>query len=54
MYLGIAPLGLSIPLTKHLRLVVDPLELCWPLPQLKGVPISYRQYRVSLGVEFYP
>jgi hypothetical protein len=39
--------------SRAVLLVVDPLGYDVPVPQLKGVPLVYGQYRFSLDLEFY-
>jgi hypothetical protein len=31
-------------------LIVNPLNIALPVPQLHGVPLTYPQYRFSLGL----
>ena len=33
--------------------IIDPLGVVLPVPQLKGVPLMYPQYRFTFGLEFY-
>lgn len=51
IYAGIAPLGLEWKMNEHAYLVFDPLGVALPVPNLKGVPFAYVQYRSSVGVE---
>ena len=32
--------------------VINPLGIAVPVPQLQGVPLSYPQYRFSIGLGF--
>ena len=34
--------------------IVDPLNVALPVPQLSGVPFAYGQYRTTIGVEIDP
>lgn len=49
---GVSVLGCSVPLRPGLYLDLDPAWLVLPLPQLRGVPLLYEQYRVALGLRF--
>jgi hypothetical protein len=40
-------------MSKLFFLIVNPLGIAIPAPQLSGVPFSYPQYRATLGIEFY-
>ncbi len=51
LYVGVSPLSLEWKLSKHFYLIINPLSLALPVPQLKGVPLVYPQYRFSLGFE---
>lgn len=51
IYAGIAPLGLEWKMNEHAYLVFDPLGVALPVPNLKGVPFAYVQYRSSVGIE---
>ena len=53
IYLGVSPLGLEYKLSKIFYLIVNPLNVALPAPQLKGVPLVYPQYRTSVGLEVY-
>jgi hypothetical protein len=53
IYAGISPLGLEWKMSRAFYLVVNPLNFALPVPQLKGVPFSYWQYRVTIGLEIY-
>jgi len=30
---------------------VNPLSIAYPVPQMRGVPLSYPQYRFNVGFE---
>jgi hypothetical protein len=34
-------------------LIINPLNIAVPAPQLSGVPFSYPQYRATIGLEVY-
>jgi MYXO-CTERM domain-containing protein len=53
IYAGLSPLGLEWKMSRTFYLVVNPLNFALPVPQLKGVPFSYWQYRFTLGLEIY-
>jgi len=53
LYAGVSPLGLEWKLSRTFVLIVNPLGIALPAPQLKGVPLTYPQYRISLGLEIY-
>jgi hypothetical protein len=53
LYGGLSFLGLEWKLSRAFYLIIDPLHVAVPVPQLKGVPLFYPQYRFSLGLEFY-
>lgn len=50
LYAGISPLGLEYKLSAAFFLIIDPLNIAAPVPQLKGVPLTYPQYRFSIGL----
>jgi hypothetical protein len=49
-YGAISPLGLEWKLSRRFLLIINPLNIALPIPQLRGVPLSYPQYRVSIGL----
>jgi hypothetical protein len=53
IYAGLSPLGLEWKVSRLLFVIVNPLNFAMPMPQLKGVPFSYSQYRVTIGLEVY-
>lgn len=53
-YLGLSLLGVSLRVTDHLVLVLDPADLALPIPNLSGVPFYRRQYRVTIGLQWSP
>lgn len=54
IYAAINPLGVVLPINRKLRLVIEPLNLAMPTPKLRGLPFYYRQYRATVGIEWYP
>ena len=53
IYAGFSPLGLEWKMSRIFFLVVNPLNIALPVPQLQGVPFSYWQYRATIGLEIY-
>ena len=53
LFAGVSPLGLEWKVSRTFVLIVNPLSIALPVPQLHGVPLTYPQYRISLGVEIY-
>jgi MYXO-CTERM domain-containing protein len=52
LYGTISPLGLEWKVSRFFNLIVNPLNIAVPVPQLRGVPLSYPQYRFSIGLGF--
>jgi hypothetical protein len=52
LYAAITVLGLEVRLSEKWLLVVDPCEVSVPVPHLTGAPVAYRQYRLTIGVQF--
>jgi hypothetical protein len=50
LYGAISPLGLEWKLSRAFLLIINPLSFAIPVPQLRGVPLSYPQYRISIGL----
>jgi hypothetical protein len=50
LYAGISPLGLEWKLSGSFLLIINPINIALPVPQLKGVPMTYPQYRFSIGL----
>lgn len=50
-YFMISPLGVGFRMNDRLRLLVDPAELVFPVPQMKGIPLIYRQHRLSIALQ---
>lgn len=53
IFAGVQPLGLEWKMSRIFCLVLNPIGVAVPVPQLKGVPFGYLQYRFGLAVEFY-
>ena len=53
IYFGLSPLGLEWKASRAFYLIVNPINLAVPVPQLSGVPLLYPQYRLTVGLEFY-
>jgi hypothetical protein len=53
IYAGLSPLGLEWKVSRLLFVIVNPLNFAMPMPQLNGVPLSYSQYRATIGLEVY-
>jgi hypothetical protein len=51
LYAGVSPAGLEWKLSRSFFLILNPLNIAFPVPQLRGVPLSYPQYRFSIGFE---
>jgi hypothetical protein len=49
-YGGISPLGVEWKLSRAFWIIINPLSMAVPVPQTKGVPLSYPQYRFSIGL----
>ncbi len=53
IYAGVSPAGLEWKLSRAFILIINPLNIALPIPQLRGVPLTYPQYRFSIGFEVY-
>lgn len=53
LFVGGSFLGIEWKVSRAVLLVINPLGYDVPIPQLKGVPLLYGQYRFSIGLEFY-
>jgi hypothetical protein len=51
IFAGLSPAGVEWKLSRALILIVNPLSIALPAPQLKGVPLTYPQYRFNVGFE---
>jgi hypothetical protein len=52
-YLGVSFLGVEWKAARTFLFIINPLNIAVPVPQIKGVPLAFPQYRITLGVEFY-
>jgi hypothetical protein len=52
-YLGVSFLGVEWKVSRALFFVINPLNIAVPVPQIKGVPLAFPQYRFTLGLEVY-
>lgn len=53
LFIGANFLGLEYKASDYFYLIINPLGVAIPIPQLEGVPFLYPQYRLQLGLEFY-
>lgn len=51
LFVDLSPLGLEWKVSKVFFLIINPLSIALPVPQLQGVPLTYPQYRFSIGLE---
>ena len=51
-YGAVSPLGLEWKVSRALLLIINPLSISVPVPQIRGVPLLYPQYRFSIGLGF--
>jgi hypothetical protein len=54
LFAGINPLGLALPIGSDAMLVIKPGDVAVSAPALQGIPFFYHQYRLTIGVEWYP
>jgi hypothetical protein len=52
LYAAFDVIGLEVRLSRNVAVIIDPCEVAMPVPHLTGVPITYRQYRLTIGVQF--
>jgi hypothetical protein len=52
LYIGASLLGLEWRATRELSVIIDPADVAYPLPQLRGAPFGYLQYRFTLGLQW--
>jgi hypothetical protein len=52
-YLGLSLIGLELAISKRVRLVLDPAHVVLAVPQLRGIPLTHRQYRATVGIELW-
>jgi MYXO-CTERM domain-containing protein len=53
IFVGLAPLGIEWKMSRRTYLVLNPLGVAVPVPQLHGLPYGYPQYRAAVGFEVY-
>jgi hypothetical protein len=51
IYAAASPAGLEWKLSRSFILILNPLSIALPVPQMRGVPLTYPQYRFSIGFE---
>jgi MYXO-CTERM domain-containing protein len=49
-YAAISPLGVEWKISRMFFLIFNPLSMAVAVPQTKGVPLVYLQYRISIGL----
>lgn len=49
---GVNILGLEVPLSRSLKLIVDPADLAVAVPSLRAAPLVHRQYRLTVGIQW--
>lgn len=54
LFAGWNPLGLALPMGSDVKLVIKPGDIAVSAPQLRGIPFYYHQYRLTVGIEWYP
>jgi len=52
LYIGGVLLGAAIKKRDDLRITIDPSHFAMPTPQLGSLPFYYRQYRITVGIEY--
>jgi len=50
LYGAISPLGLEWKVSRAFLLIINPMSVAVPVPQIRGVPLTYPQYRFSIGL----
>ena len=53
LYLATYPLGIEWKASSSFYVVINPLGFAASIPQLRGIPFWYPQYRATIGLEFY-
>jgi hypothetical protein len=53
VFAAVSPLALEWKMARVPYLIITPLSIVLPAPQLNGVPFVYTQYRFTIGVELY-
>jgi hypothetical protein len=52
-YAGISLLALELGLGQHLTLVLEPADVVVAMPHVTGIPLTRRQYRASVALEWW-
>lgn len=50
-HIGFSILGLEYRLSPDVAIVFDPDDVAIPIPQVRGAPLAYRQYRMMIGIQ---
>ena len=50
LYGALYPLGLEWKLSRWFLLIINPIGIAVPMPQVQAVPLMYPQYRSSIGI----
>ena len=53
VYANWNPLGIAVTVSPNWKLIIKPGDISVPIPALTGFPFYYKQYRLSIGFEFY-
>ena len=53
LFFGVSLIGLEFRLTDYLTLVVDPGDFVVPAPHITGAPLTYHQYRFTVGLQMF-
>jgi hypothetical protein len=53
LYVGGCPLGLEWKLSRRFYFIINPVNIAVPMPQLRGIPLIYQEYRTNIGLEVY-
>ncbi len=53
LYIGASPLSVEWKLSRIFYFIINPVNIALPVPQLRGVPLVYPQYRTTIGLEIY-
>jgi hypothetical protein len=52
LFVGASLLGLEWRATRAVSVIIDPADVAYPLPQLRGAPFGYLQYRFTVGLQW--
>jgi hypothetical protein len=50
--IGVNLIGIEWALTRTAHLIIEPGDVAISVPHLTGAPLTYRQYRFTVGVQF--